>query len=156
MSAPDVGLPSLNVSGVARKLLVPGVVSLELAVVGWIFKLLSQLPAAASIELLKSFGPGFLLGILVVAVLGYLLSQVVDISRDGVAATRQMAESIGRIAEKDDRQIQEIQTLVTFTAQEARRTQEHLREVTRVMSGLSEKISGLKGEKDAAAARSGF
>jgi hypothetical protein len=89
------------------------------------------------------------LGLLIVAIIGGLLSQVVDISRDGVAAQRQMAEAMGKIAEKDDRQLQEIQTLTTFAAQQAERTHSHLRDqrnqLDRIEQLLNSRAQGATG-----------
>jgi hypothetical protein len=71
--------------------------------------------------LLQSWGPGYFIGALGVVMIGGLLSQIVDISRDGVQAQRQMAEAMTAIAQKDDRQLQEIQTLAAYTAQQSER-----------------------------------
>lgn len=84
------------------------------------FHLMQASPKEA-FDLLRGWGPNFLIGFLVVSVVGGLLSQLMDISRDGVQAQRQMAEAMGKIAEKDDRQLQEIQIMSSYNAQQAER-----------------------------------
>jgi hypothetical protein len=134
--------------GWLRHLLFPGVMGVVVAIVMELFQLLNAQPKEA-IDLLSHWGPNFVLGLLIVAIIGGLLSQVVDISRDGVAAQRQMAEAMGKIAEKDDRQLQEIQTLTTFAAQQAERTHSHLRDqrnqLDRIEQLLNSRAQGATG-----------
>ena len=103
-----------------RGLLFPSVVGAALGLTVEFFGLLKLDPKSA-LELLRSWGPNFFIGMLGAVMLGGLLSQVIDISRDGVTAQRQMAEAITKIADKDDRQMQEIQTLTAYTAQQSDR-----------------------------------
>ena len=141
MSSQGVSLPD-NTPTWLRKLIVPGMVGLMAGIVLQFFKLFDARPEQA-IELLKSWGPGSLLGTLALAVIAGLLSQLMDVARDGVAAQRLMADSMGRIADKDDRQIQEIQTLSSFTAQESRGTRQQLGEVAVELRRNSEYVRQL-------------
>jgi hypothetical protein len=101
-----------------------------------------------AIDLLSRWGPNFILGLLIVAVIGGLLSQVVEISRDGVAAQRQMAEAMGKIAEKDDRQLQEMQTLVAFTAQQSERLNNRLDGTDKKLDAIVSKLNGKSTQGD--------
>lgn len=143
MSASDIALAQINAPGWVRKLLYPSVGGLVTGLVIVFFKLFDKQPVLA-IDLLKAWGPNFLLGLVVLAVIAGLMSRLMDISLAGVQAQGKMAEAMTRIAEKDDRQIQEIQTLTTFTAQESRRTNDHLREFRECMernSGCLERLT---------------
>jgi hypothetical protein len=133
--------------GWLRHLMFPSVMGLVAAIVMEFFQLLKVEPKSA-IELLSRWGPNFILGLLIVAVIGGLLSQVVEISRDGVAAQRQMAEAMGKIAEKDDRQLQEMQTLVAFTAQQSERLNNRLDGTDKKLDAIVSKLNGKSTQGD--------
>jgi hypothetical protein len=133
---------SFSPQAVLRKLFVPGVYALAMAIVLGIFRLFNTQPVLA-LELLKSWGPSFVLWFFALAVVAPLLNQWIGIFRDGVQAQRQMADAMSRIAEKDDRQIQEIQTLSAFTAQESRGTRMQLGEVANQLKHNSDCLERL-------------
>lgn len=113
-------------------LIFPSVVGAALGLTMEFFGLLKLDPRSA-LELLRSWGPNFFIGMLIAVILGGLMSQVIDISRDGVSAQRQMAEAISKIAEKDDRQLQEIQTLQAYTAQQSDRLHRRYGQMSRTL-----------------------
>lgn len=133
-----------------RHMVAPGVLGVVFAIALQFFRLMNAQPKEA-LELLARWGPNFLLGILIVAVVGGLLSQVVEISRDGVAAQNRMAEAMTRIAEKDDRQLQEIQTLAAYTAQEGRRVHDRLDGVEGMLKEICARLKAEPEEKNAKA-----
>lgn len=133
---------SIDAPAVLRKLFLPGVFALAMTVVLGIFRLFDTQPVLA-LELLKSWGPLFFLGLFALAVIAPLLNQAIGVLRDGVQAQRGMADAMGRIAEKDDRQIQEIQTLTAFTAQESRGMRTQLEEVGTQLKRNSESVERL-------------
>lgn len=125
------------------KLFIPGVVTTVIGVVYAFFRLLESQPKEA-IDLLSRWGPGFLITVIVIAVIGGLLSQGIDIARDGVNAQKSMAEAITRISEKDDRQLAEIRTLATFSAQESERTHDRLKELKTEVSENSKRMQNVE------------
>lgn len=112
--APETAIPSTWI----RRLMLTSVTGIVAAIVFQFFQLLKEQPKEA-LAMLSQWGPNFLLWILVLAIIGGLLSQFIEITRDGVAAQRQMAEAMAKIAEKDDRQIAEIQTVGAYAAQQS-------------------------------------
>lgn len=123
-----------------RHLIFPSVLGTSFAVVAELFRLMQADPHGA-LALLQQWGPNFFIGLVITIILGGLLSQVVDISRDGVGAQRQMAEAITKIAEKDDRQIQEIQTLQSYTATQMMRMHERQTHAHRMLQMIATKLN---------------
>jgi hypothetical protein len=131
----SIPYPDMSHMGWLRRLLFPGTVGLSVGIVIEFFRLCGSDPRGA-IELLKAWGPSFLLGMLMISVIGGLLGKMLDISRDGVAAQTRMAEAIGRIAEKDDRQFDEMRRTSQYAAQMSER-------VVELISGQSAAIHEL-------------
>ena len=136
-----------------KSFLFPGVLGAALAVTMEFIHLM-QLDPKSAFALLSQWGPNFFIGLLIVVILGGLLSQVVEISRDGVQAQRQMAEAITQIAQKDDRQLQELQTLAAYSAQQAERmhrrhnrTENILRLIAAKMKITPDEIAVAEGSK---------
>lgn len=82
-----------------------------------------------AVGLVKSFGADFVLAITLIA----LLNRIISFMEKGVAATQQLADAVRQIAEKDDRQIQELQTLASFSAQESERTSSRMSEFMAIL-----------------------
>jgi hypothetical protein len=138
-----------------RHMVVPGVLAAVLAITAQFFRLMNAQPKEG-LELLEHWGPNFLLGILIVAIVGGLLSQVVEISRDGVSAQNKMAEAMTRVAEKDDRQLQEIQTLAAYNAQESTRMHQRFDSTERLLLHISTQLGiAAPEERDAKAMAKG-
>ncbi len=119
-----------------RQLLFPGVLGSSMGLTMEFFGLLRLDPKEA-FELLRVWGPNFLIGLVIVVIVGGLLSQMIDISRDGVSVQRQMAEAISQIAQRDDRQLQEIQTLSAYTAQQSERLYRRHDRIERALQSIA-------------------
>jgi gas vesicle protein len=139
MSARNLSFNNAASPAWLKQLLFPSAIGAVTGIVVEFFRLLDSQPKD-SIELLKSWGPSFLLGILVIAVIGKLLTQMLDISRDGVAAQTQMAEAIGRIAEKDDRQFDEMRRMSQYSAQMSERVVELISDQSAAIRNLSNQM----------------
>jgi hypothetical protein len=135
-----------------RHMVAPGVLAGVLAITAQFFRLMNAQPKEA-LELLGHWGPNFLLGILVVAIVGGLLSQVIEISRDGVAAQKEMAQAMTRVAEKDDRQLQEIQTLAAYNAQESTRMHQRFDSTERLLLHISGQLGIAPPDEETVKAR---
>jgi len=103
------------------------------------YKILETQPSEA-FALLRSWGPNPLIEISVVVVFGTLLQQFVEIAKQGVEAQRDMAEAMTKIAEKDDRQLQEIQTLSAYTATQAERMHRRTDRMSNLLAQIAESM----------------
>ena len=103
-------------AGWLRKLLYPGAAGLMLAVTLAFFELLKINPAASA-ELLKLWGPGFVLGLLALLVVGSFLDKMVDAQQSGVQAQQRVAIALTQLAERDDRDRDRMVTETQYMAQ---------------------------------------
>lgn len=115
-----------------------GVVSLTLAVLR-----LFQANPEESFALLRSWGPNFLLAVVVVVAVRGVLDQLIEISRDGVQAQRQMAEAMTQIAAKDDRQAEEVRRLTVYASRELGVIGERMDKQEEVMQKVAASVEGL-------------
>lgn len=85
-----------------RHLIYPGIAGMMIAITLGILDLLKSSPTAG-IDLLKSWGPGFLLGLLAIAVVGTFLDKMTSSWQSSVDAQQRVAVALTQLAEKDDR-----------------------------------------------------
>lgn len=108
-----------------HKALAPGVTALVGGIAGSFFGLLTRKPESA-MEIVKSWGPSWFLGLVALAMVAGLMTQMLEIARDAVKQQRKVAEALGHIAEKDDRQFDEMRRMAQFSAQRSERMVEIL------------------------------
>jgi hypothetical protein len=90
--------------------------------------------------LLQAWGPNFFIAMVVVMILGAQLERMVEIQREGARAQHQMAEAMSAIAQKDDRQLQEIQTLSSYTAQQMDRIHRRQMRTEATLDSIARKL----------------
>ncbi|HEX4039063.1 MAG TPA: hypothetical protein VHX37_13465 [Acidobacteriaceae bacterium] len=93
--------------------------------------------------LLRAWGPNFFIGLVIVLIVGSLLNQLMEISRDGVQAQRQMAEAMTQIAAKDDRQAEEVRRLTVYASRELGVIAERMDKQDEVMRQVAASVEGL-------------
>lgn len=106
-----------------RALIYPGAAGVMIAFTLGFFDLLKRDPAASS-ELLRGWGPGFVLGLLALIVLGSFLDKMVDAQRSSVDAQQKVAIALTTLAEKDDRDRDRMVTETQYMAQRMDQTHE--------------------------------
>jgi hypothetical protein len=100
---------------IAKRLALGGGWSIGAAVAYGVFELLHQDPKDA-FPLLRSWGPWAFLSIIAVYVVYDLVKMLLNIFQRGVIAMEHTAVALQRVADKDDRQTQELQTLTSYTS----------------------------------------
>lgn len=107
--------------------------------------------------LLKAWGPWPFLAMVLLAISGHVLNSLgdtirtafanlVESSAQSASAQQRMAEAMGRIAEKDDRQLQEIQTLAAYTAQQSERLHRRHDETDEMLRAISRRLRIAPGD----------
>jgi hypothetical protein len=99
-----------------RGLMYPGLAGMMLAMVAGFVELLKINPAAGT-EMLKSWGPGFVLAILALVVVGSFLDKMVDAQTTAVDAQQKVALALSALAERDDRDRDRMVTETQYMAQ---------------------------------------
>jgi hypothetical protein len=119
-----------------------GVVTLLLG----LLRVLEANPADA-FDLLRAWGPNFFIALMVTlllgGMLGGLLTQLMETSRDGVAAQQRMAEAMSQIAQKDDRQAEEVRRLAVYAGRELGAIAERMDRQDDVMQQVAASLQGL-------------
>ena len=109
--APEGGLTKW-----VRGIMYPGAAGVMLAVTLALLDLLKTSPSAA-MDLLKTWGPGFVLGLLALLVVSSFLDKMVDAQKSGVEAQQQVAVALTQLAERDDRDRDRMVTETQYMAQ---------------------------------------
>jgi hypothetical protein len=147
--------PNATASGTAvgqnlvKKLLMGGGLAAALVLYGYQF---ASHNAQQTLALVAQFGPSFMLEMTMVLIIGYVLNKGMDNIGRLADSMQGVNAGIERIAEKDDRNIDEMRRLTQFAAQQAERNCETLG-----MYGtkLDKVIILLEGESKARAAGAG-
>lgn len=100
----------------ARGLIYPGAAGVIITIMLAYAELLKRDPVAA-MDLLKGWGPGFVLGLLALVVVGVFLDKMVDAQRSGVDAQQKVAVALTQLAERDDRDRDRMLTETQYMAQ---------------------------------------
>jgi hypothetical protein len=129
-----------------RGLVYPGAAGLMLALALGFFELLKNNPAAG-IEVLKSWGPGFVLALLALVVVGSFLDKIVDAQTAGVEAQQKVAVALAQLAERDDRDRDRMVTETQYMAQRMDQTHALVISLTAQMSRIESRL-GEKGTGD--------
>lgn len=106
---------------------------------------------AGVLQLLQSWGPSFPIILVCIGIVGVYLGmqndntrdffqKFVEVQRDTAVAYGVIAESLRKIAEKDDRQMQEMQTLTSYTAQQSERLAQRMVTLAEKMDEVNEKL----------------
>jgi Mg2+/citrate symporter len=111
-----------------RSLMFPGVAGAVLVVGGAFFELLRVNPALG-VDLLRSWGPAFILGLIALVMVAAFMGQIVDAQQANVEAqqrnadaNQQVAVALTRVAEKDDRERDRMVTEVSYVMQKMEQT----------------------------------
>jgi hypothetical protein len=113
--------------------------SVGASIVFGVFELLKEEPNQA-FPLLKSWGPKAIFALIALYVVYDLSRLLLNIGLRGVVALEKLSVAQEKSADKDDRQLQEIQTLTAYTSQQGERTSE-------LMHSLHDKMDLLLGAK---------
>ena len=127
-----------------RNLLYPGVAGVMIAITLGIVDLLKSSPTAG-VELLKSWGPGFLLGLLAIAVVGTFLDKMTSSWQSSVDAQQQVAVALTQLAEKDDRDRDRMVTETQYMMQRMEQTHTTVAAVAAAVGRIEQRL----GAKDA-------
>ncbi len=123
-----------------RNLLYPGVAGVMIAITLGIIDLLKSSPNAG-VELLKSWGPGFLLGLLAIAVVGTFLDKVTSSWQSSVDAQQQVAVALTQLAEKDDRDRDRMVTETQYMMQRMEQTHATVAAVAAAVGRIEQRMS---------------
>jgi hypothetical protein len=125
---------------IAKRLALGGGWSIGAAVAYGVFELLHQDPKDA-FPLLRSWGPWAFLSIIAVYVVYDLVKMLLNIFQRGVIAMEHTAVALQRVADKDDRQTQELQTLTSYTSQASERAAADIRHLVELRTADTAKIN---------------
>jgi ubiquinone biosynthesis protein UbiJ len=123
-----------------RHLLYPGAAGIMLAITLSFIKLLGTDPAAGT-ELLRGWGPGFVLGLLALVVVGAFLDKMVDAQRSSVDAQQKVAVALTQLAERDDRDRDRMVTETQYMAQRMDQTHALVTSVAAQLSRIEMKLA---------------
>jgi hypothetical protein len=129
-----------------RGLIFPGVAGVILTILLTYMELVKTNPAAGT-ELLKGWGPGFVLGLLALVVVGVFLDKMVDAQRSSVDAQQKVAVALTQLAERDDRDRDRMVTETQYMAQRMDQTHALGTSVAAQLSRIEMKL-GTKGKGD--------
>jgi hypothetical protein len=135
-----------------RQFMFPGVAGVAVAITLAFFEMLKSSPGLGA-DLLKAWGPGFILGLLAIAVVGSFLGQMLDAQQSGVeaqqqnaAAQKEVAVALTRVAEKDDRERDRMVTETQYMMQKMEQTHAIMARteaaVNRIESALATRDAG--------------
>lgn len=113
--------------------------SVGAAIVFGVFELVRSEPHEA-FPLLKSWGPWAIVSIIALYVLYDLVRMALNIGTRMVQAVEKLAVAQQKSADKDDRQVQEMQTLTAYTAQQSERTYQKMSELADGLTALNKKL----------------
>jgi hypothetical protein len=129
-----------------RGLIYPGVAGAIIAILLTYMQLLKTNPTAGT-DLLKGWGPGFVLGLLALVVVGVFLDKMVDAQRAGVEAQQKVAVALTQLAERDDRDRDRMVTETQYMAQRMDQTHALVTSVSAQLSRIEMKL-GTKSTGD--------
>jgi ubiquinone biosynthesis protein UbiJ len=129
-----------GVSKWALHLVYPGVAGVVVTILLAYTELLKSDPTAAG-DLLKSWGPGFVLGLLAMVVIGVFLDKMVDAQRAGVDAQQKVAVALTQLAERDDRDRDRMVTETQYMAQRMDQTHALVTNVAAQLSRIEMKLT---------------
>ena len=130
----------------AKNLIYPGAAGVIVTILLGYMELLKVNPTAGT-DLLRSWGPGFVLGLLALLVIGVFLDKMVDAQRSSVSAQQQVAVALTQLAERDDRERDRMVTETQYMAQRMDQTHALVTSVAAQLSRIEMKL-GTKGTGD--------
>jgi hypothetical protein len=122
-----------------RSLIYPGVAGAIIAILLTYMQLLKTNPTAGT-DLLKGWGPGFVLGLLALVVVGVFLDKMVDAQRSSVDAQQKVAVALTQLAERDDRDRDRMVTETQYMAQRMDQTHALVANVSAQLSRIEIKL----------------
>ena len=78
------------------------------------------------LEQVVNWGPLFVIGVIALTMIDRNFSQMIQVSRENVLAQQQMSAAMEKIADKDDRQSEEMRRLTSYNAVQAGKIMERL------------------------------
>lgn len=136
--------PGVNPARWFRGLFYTGAAGVGVVITLGFLDLLKNNPSSAS-EVLRGWGPGFVLGLLALVVGGAFLDKMVDAQRSSVEAQQEVAVALTKLAERDDRDRDRMVTETQYMAQ--RMDQTHA--LVTSMAAQLERIEARLGSKNA-------
>jgi hypothetical protein len=125
---------------VAKRVALGGGWSIGAAVVFGAYDLLRTNPRDA-FPLLMSWGPKAI-GTIIVIYVSYDLAKIVlNLVSRLVHSVEKLAVAQQKLADKDDRQVQEMQTLTAYTSQQSEKTYQKISEIPDLIAGLTTKFT---------------
>ena len=125
-----------------KKLFLGGGMSAGAAIAWGVFEMLRDNPRDA-FSLLRAWGPWAIVTMFAMYAVYDLSKKALSIGKRGVIAVEALSTAVKQIAEKDDRQIQELQTLTSYTSQGVERQAASQRELHEKVDGVESKIDKL-------------
>lgn len=99
-----------------KGLMFPGIAGVMLAITLGFIEMLKQ-DGNAGTDLLKSWGPGFLLGLLAIVIIASFLDKMVDSQQSSVDAQQRVAVALTQLAERDNRDRDRMATEMQYIMQ---------------------------------------
>jgi hypothetical protein len=122
-----------------RSLIYPGVAGVVITILLAYMELLKANPAAGG-DLLRSWGPGFVLGLIALVVIGVFLDKMVDAQTSSVEAQQKVAVALTQLAERDDRDRDRMVTETQYMAQRMDQTHALVTSVSAQLSRIEMKL----------------
>ena len=113
---------------VMKKIALGGSWSIGAAIVFGVIEFLKSDPHDA-FPMLRSWGPWAIFGLAALFVVYDLAKLMLSTNRRQTIAFERLAFAVEKLAGKDDRQMQEMQTLTSYTAQQSEKTHELLKQI---------------------------
>ena len=127
-----------------RNLMYPGAAGVMLAITLGFIDLLKTNPTAGA-DILKSWGPGFVLGILALVVVGTFLDKMIDAQQSSVEAQQKVAVALTQLAERDDRDRDRMVTETQYMAQRMDQTHSLVTSVAAQLARIELKLGSTGG-----------
>lgn len=89
------------------------------------------------LEQVVNWGPLFVIGVIALTMIDRNFSQMIQVSRENVLAQQQMSAAMEKIADKDDRQSEELRRLTAYSALQTEKMLRQLDDQTRVLNQVA-------------------
>ncbi len=99
---------------------------------------------AGVLQVLQSWGPSFPISLICIGVVSVYLGAQIDIQRDSAESYGAIAQSLQKIAEKDDRDKQEMQILIGVVNNKVEQTHELTRQTNRSLDETKRSLDEIK------------
>jgi hypothetical protein len=115
---------SLGGAELAKKVVLGGGVSAGAIATYELFEIAKKDPHL--LQAVIGWGPLFIIAVVAIVVVDRNFGQMIQLGRDNVQAQQRMSEAMEKIADKDDRQAQKLETLSSYSALQSEKVLNHL------------------------------